>query len=398
MAKLDWQRFGINDVSKYDYIVGIDFGHRQTSAHCVGLSENRYEPAKVYLDHNEHSVIPTQFAVDGNDIILGDIRGYEHQYIYFKRNPEELNNGYLYSDEDITCKELVQKFIGKIITNIEAHNADLLNKNILYIVGCPSGDEWFRNNNDVEYAKILRGGNDRDIVVIDEVRGIQKLASYEYGISVDENEGILIFDYSDTDLKSIFVDKYNFQERCIIDKISVGFLKICETVMNIILREHNKTKADLAYRVNAQYDTIYEVEAAYDSYGSGNQIKHRVFYELKNGDEISQNINEELLDYATKKERIFYAIGSDVEIVGTYESICRMFIQFIKDRVEREKPGFKIKNIVLISSKNVYFIKDILKDVFRCTDDIIISNIESPGCVSKGLAYIGQEMYYKTKE
>ena len=66
----------------------------------------------------------------------------------------------------------------------------LKGKKILYLIGCPSGDVWFENDNDVEYANILKEKieaeviNTRFLKPIDE-KVILKLSSARSSIVFD---------------------------------------------------------------------------------------------------------------------------------------------------------------------------------------------------------------------
>ncbi|MBR3932296.1 MAG: hypothetical protein IKJ68_00095 [Clostridia bacterium] len=399
MSRLTWKRFGIADVKKYDAVVGIDFGHRQMSAHYVKLCNNanekfyKNEPQRAYLNKNEESVIPTQFAKVGDKIILGDEAvGYDNIYIYFKRDPEKLSKGVKYETGDIPCKELVQEFISQIIKNIEKYNADLIGSKILYVIGCPSGDVWFRDNNDVKYAEILKGKIDRDIVVMHESRGSLIKLKNERSVSFKRMEGILVFDFgsSTADWTFMYIDK-NGVARMIDDTAMLGASLIDMKIMDVILGENHITRNELARYTDSQIETITAKELAYDSYGMPKHIKNILFYELKNGNDINYNVKPELLETVTGNEEVSYTTARTGEVTGTWESLCHSFMASAKSAIESKLPDVKIKNIMLTGgASKMYFIEDICKKVFDCSADAIIKDEEPSACVSKGLAYAGQ--------
>lgn len=405
MSRLNWERFGIRDVQKYKYIVAIDLGHRQTSAHCVEISEVlKKDINQCKLDERDNSLIPTQFAEGENGIIIvGDAaKGMKNPYIYFKSDPITLRieheGGKKFENGQYTRLELVQKYIGQIVKNIEKSNAELSGKEILYIVGCPSGDVWFQDENDVEYAAILAEGCNRDVVVMHESRGSLLKVREDRNIRFNRGEGIIVFDFgsSTADWTFMYTDEHGVV-RMIDGTIPLGASQIDVQAMLKLLENapvRGADKKEVINFINAQIDLIGKKEMAYTA-GKNGAIGFDIVVKLnrpglqEHENAIFKGIDVDFLDIITNKTQIEISSAERGKLRGTWESLCRSFMQEVMREINEQLPEVRI-NIVMLTggASKMYFIEEICKEVFGGVD--IIIDPDPANCVSKGLAIAGQ--------
>lgn len=392
MAGSYWKRFGIYDFRKYEYIVSIDLGHRHTSAHYAKLEYNSDGvlegkiPERAYI-LDESSVIPTQFSEKEGRVILGDVSG-KQSYMYFKRNPSELSEGVKCEYTGEECKVLIQKYITQVINNIEALNAELTGKEILYIVGCPSGGEWLKNDNDVRYAEILSEKNGRDIVVLHESRAALIKVKKERSITLSKGEGIFVFDFgsSTSDWTFMYLDDDGIL-RMMDGTDNLGAKLIDEKIMNLILKENNVSYSDIDKIMKHRSDTIHAKELGFDGYGNDDFDNNILVYTRKNGEVIVHNVLPAYLEKVTGEAEVCYNTVDD-SVKGSWQKLLRCFMQSAYDKVRKALPGIGIKNIMLTGgASKMYFIKQMAEKVFEGVS-VILDTVPSVS-VSKGLVYAG---------
>jgi len=403
MSVINWKKFGLTDdidpMCMWDYVVGIDFGHRKTSAHYVKLewaadgTPILKTPEKANILDGEKSVISTQFSRDENGIKLGSING--NAYKFFKKNPIELNEGVRYAfDGDISCRELVRDYIGQVIENINS-NIEGLNKNsgVLYIIGCPSGGEWLEDGNDVAYAEILKekAGEDeyryRTVIVMHESRAALIKLKKEKNIYPQCGEGILVFDFGSvtSDWTLMYLDSEG-NPGMIDGSENLGASLIDEKLLEVALGELGRKYSDLMFPAKALDDTVRAKENGYDNFDDKAFCDNTVTYALKDGNYLVKNILPSYLSEITGKTVTGYN-SIDGRVSGTWEELCRRFVESVRSEINFRASETKIKSIVLTGgASKMPFIGKICEETFGTE---IIMDTHPALSVSKGLVYAG---------
>lgn len=404
MAGFDWEKFGLSEeleyLIKYElrYVVGIDFGHGQTSAHYAKIERvddkiAQKAPEKAYILDGERSVIPTQFSRSGNEIRLGSVNG--NAYKFFKKSPVELNSGVKSAfDGDVTCRDLVRDYIGEVIKNIEAHNEGLAKATgILYIIGCPSGGEWLEDGNDVAYAEIFRdkAGDDeykiRCVVVMHESRAALIKLKKEKNIFPERGEGILVMDFGSITADWTFMYLDSQGAMGMLDgSENLGASLIDKKLLEEALGELERKISDLEFPVKALSDTCRAKEIGYNNYYDRDFCDNTVTYALKDGHYLVKNVLPAFLDQITGKSEVGYNT-LDGRVSGTWEELCRKFMKKVHNEINSRLQGINIKNVVLTGgASKMYFVREICEEIFGVE---VISDSEPSLSVSKGLVYAG---------
>lgn len=146
---------------KYDYIIGFDFGHGETSVARVNVGSIDPESVNIeaddlYIIGNGHEPkIPSLigYDVDGNVQINFD--AYQFRFLkvaaYFKAPMVSSKKFPAITEEN---KGYFRDFVRTVFRRLHEHphNQDLRNKQILYSVACPSG--WNKEQKE-EYLKFF---------------------------------------------------------------------------------------------------------------------------------------------------------------------------------------------------------------------------------------------------
>lgn len=117
-------------------------------------------------------------------------------YIRFKTTPQRLLNGEKYKNEEITKQKLIQCFFGEAIKCLFEHNVELQNGHSIIFIGCPAGKDWLENDNDVQYATLLKEGlikvgiNNIPVVVIPESHAAIAQLQHEREKKIELTNGI----------------------------------------------------------------------------------------------------------------------------------------------------------------------------------------------------------------
>lgn len=146
---------------EYDFIIGFDFGHGETSVAKVDVSEidplsATIEAKDIYIVGNgREPKIPSMIGYDYDRNIELNFDAYQFKFLevaaYFKAPMVSSERFDAITDEN---KDYFKDFAITVFDKLHNHpkNQDLKNKRILYFVACPSG--WNKNQRD-EYLKFF---------------------------------------------------------------------------------------------------------------------------------------------------------------------------------------------------------------------------------------------------
>ena len=148
---------------EYDYIVGFDFGHGETSAAKVDVAAIDVESIHIEADdlfivgNDREPKIPSMVGYDIDGNIQLNFDAYQFKYLkvgaYFKAPMVASENFQAITDEN---KQYFKDFAVSVFNKLHEHpkNQDLKNKKVLYFVACPSG--WNKEQR-TEYLNFFIG-------------------------------------------------------------------------------------------------------------------------------------------------------------------------------------------------------------------------------------------------
>lgn len=133
---------------EYDYIVGFDFGHGETSVAKVDVAaidtdSVHIDAEDLYIVGNDREPkIPSLVGYDKDGNIQLNFDAYQFKYLkvaaYFKAPMVASEKFQAITDEN---KQYFKDFVVTVFNKLHEHprNQDLKNKKVLYFVACPSG-------------------------------------------------------------------------------------------------------------------------------------------------------------------------------------------------------------------------------------------------------------------
>lgn len=388
----------------YDFIIGFDYGHGETSVAMVdvdkvSIKDGTVPVEDVYICEYSHEPKITSligYDSDGNtevDIDIYDFKGFERVESYFK--------GPLIASDDFEAindsqKEHFKDFIVTVFNKVQSNpkNVRMLGRNIRYFAACPSG--W-NEEQQTAYLHFLQ--NDCALPIdgiIEESRAAHVSARkklYERNRQLsDTAKRIAVLD-----LGSSTLDITLHSDKTYTDGYEIGASLIEECLLNYFLKENSEFKGyyDEYIRLNpnGKDEILLFLRYAKETYFNKqkkypNQDKDLIC--TINWSDLSQ---DEVVGISILK--IKGSVFTSLFIKGTndtheiYETRLRADINsFIS------KYGGADAVILTGGASQMGFYKDIVLDCFGLDDSACIVDDTPSYSISQGVAMIG---YMDTK-
>lgn len=406
---------------KYDYILGIDFGHGETVA-CILKCKNeggttKLEPNEFKITEKDN-VIHTKigFTRAGEIVIGKEAVNYETFFQNFKVSPLEWGvTGIKKNNCSLKYNELIAKYFQQLFINVLEHanknvTDAMKNGKLLVCVGCPSSDEWINKEAMNEYAELVRkamadaisvhdkpaapqgsdnGGSDssasgfadkNDVsipmpaVVPESTAALMSLMLKSDNIKqkstakINIDKGLIVFDFGSSTIDLTFL----IPGRCMITRSrKIGGHDIDKLIYKTALRKLGIEKDDIS---EAEQERILaeireKKEAVYHKSGSPEVNLLKILNKEVN---IDKDFMKEVWETEINKTD-----GKFLDCCKTFIKNCRTDIESIADKCE----GVKV--VLSGGTSNVTELQCIVEDVFGKENVVELNNPSL--CVAEGL-------------
>lgn len=384
----------------FDFIIGFDFGHGETSvamvdANKVSLNDGTVPAEDVYICEHSHEPKITSlvgYDNDGNtdvDIDIYDFKSFSHIEVYFK--------GPLIKSEKFKTISNIQKqhfkdFIVTVFDNVikNPRNVKLVGKKVRYYAACPSG--WNKEQHEA-YLKFLQEDCGLPIVdVIAESRAAhvtarKKLHERNPDLSTRAKRLVVL------DLGSSTLDITLHSDITYTDGYEIGASQIEEKLLEYFL----STDADfnqLYHDYLAHYPKGKDEVLLFFRYSKEDYFNKQKKYPQReitfscsiDWDDLSQGeiLNSSKLKLKSSEFIKLFLSSEPSSTDGNYESRLRQCIkQFI------EKYGMADAVILTGGASQMNFYKDIVLDCFNLDENVCIVDDTPSYSISQGVATIG---------
>ena len=386
---MDYNRFGIDDISSYDHYLGFDLGHGETSCGYMKNGSDTFHDMR--FDNNTKDKIFTAVYIDsdgkckiGNEAVGGDPdKG--NLYISFKTTPTRLLDGEKYAGGDITKLRLIQSFFSEAVKCLLACNSVLDEGRTVIIVGCPAGQDWLENDSDVKYANLLKEGltdagiHNIPIVVVPEPHAAMIKLQYNIGKGLDLTDGIMLFDLGSSTLDWSFLKSNNDRNPETASESLGGSL--IEENMLASFYDDTHSCSQLAY----PDFTLAALRGIKENFYISPGGRHRASIEFVNSDDDKvAKITPAFMTGITHEQKI--AIFSDLGYIeGSWALLCEGFMSRIAHNYEfRNRSPFKGVIVLTGGVSRMPFVRDICMALFP--EAAVECDGEPSYSVSRGLA------------
>lgn len=383
------------DKSKHVYVLGIDFGHGETSADICTIqwdanSSHLTAPESIEI-FNGVPAIKSVFLIEkkGQEehIYIGEqaVSRYANPkshtndvefsyYSYFKKKPSSM------SDND---KKVMQTFMHEVYKQIRIQRQELKDDNHLVYIACPSNSKTWTDEDVEEYAKIaLEAGlplakvDDKNVGIIRESRAafLKARSNVQYKSSI--KEGLLLIDFGSSTVDLTYYSS-RFTDKPIDDGDDCGASHVEKEITE-----------DLSHRYVTVSEAMKESSSVQTAVLLSVRDRKEYFYTYDSEDlEVSLNLPKFTKGKIDKSIEYYYSNDEIESILVNYvDNIRKSFIKF-KDTHLKGKP---IKLIFLTGgASRMTFVQRIAREVFDYKDDFYKETNPSL-TISNGIALAGR--------
>lgn len=381
--------------SKHNYVLGIDFGHGETSADICSIQwDTNFSqltiPESVEIFNgvpaiksvlliekkgNSESVYIGQQAVTrfaNPKFHTADVKF--SYYSYFKKVPSKM------SDED---RRVMQTFMKEVYLQIRRQRPELKDDNHLVYIACPSNPIKWTDEEVKRYADIaLEAGlplakvDDKNIGIIRESRAafLKARSNPQYKSSI--KEGILLIDFGSSTVDLTYYSS-KFTERPVDDGDDCGASHVEIGITNDLKKIFSPVKEAMEDGAPAQTAILLTVRDAKE-----------YFYTYDSEDmEVSLNLTKFTNGKIGKTVEHYYSSDEIQKILSQFVVKVRKAFEKYRDTYLENKP---IKLIFLTGgASRMDFIQKIAREVFDYEEDFYKETNPSL-TISNGIALAGR--------
>lgn len=386
---------------KHQYLLGIDFGHGETSADiCKILWDEKYEtvstnpPESIEIfPGSEGKQVESVLIEDKTDPIkikyyIGKaaVRKYQklcqgtcsddntyYLYQYFKKRPSEM------TEKD---REIMMTFMKEIYKQIRRQREELNDENHLVYIACPSNTNKWSDNELINYSQIASEAglpivklDDSNIGIIRESRAAFIKARLDPESKASIKEGVLLIDFGSSTIDFTYYSTH-------IDKpiddgdYENGASQVEKTIFKYIKENYYEVKEFTEKYISAENITILGIRNCKEEYYTYN-------YE-----DLDVAIPLSLMTLGERADKKISLSSAQIEdILGGYISSIRNAFKKFNDDYLKDKP---IKLIYLAGgASRMGFVKNIAREVFNYKD--LFYQDKNPSLtISNGIALAGR--------
>lgn len=387
-----------------EYIIGIDFGHGETSAAICRVDNNK-DPEDIDLTGTGKEAIPSTIYIESKDgvenILIGKEAIAEYGkggsgdfYAYFKQSPDTLDEN---KNPNIRIMKLFMRKVYETICTRRAGElmeGGIIKNNHVVFIACPSQSQKWGDNAMQNYVTLaLEAGLPVAGASIDDkfrLSGIvrESRAAYIRALQKDEakqiaTKGILVIDYGSS---TIDITYYKEGEKPIDRGYQLGASFVEKAIFNYLKEAHDDLEGDQNPEILKQIERTYPSLATKLLY-SIRESKEEFYtdYAFANSIEIGfkfkPRVNTNKIDVELSKTTI------TEEIIASY--ICNVKVAF----EDFKKNVIKSNNVTLLvltgGASRMNFVQDLAKSVFG--ENVKMLPPQDPSLtVSNGIATAGR--------
>ena len=435
--RVDFEKFGVTEemLKEVSWVAAFDLGHGESAVCCMETKGNA-RPQKMKLDGNDSDKVITGLfrtrpGEDWKLLSAGvQVSACQEAHIKFKDLPKALNRGAKEAGDAYPKKELLQAFVKQVLAAVKTFNEgiDLDPASFLVFVGCPSGEDWKKQEK--EYAAIIREACPCPVVIMPESRAALFQVIFDQkdlGGGDMLEKGVLVVDFGSSTADWTYMYKNLSEGRVEVDEDSIKLgASILENLMlwQGMETQERKAKKERAERIRAMAESmegipalkdtpkeelLTQAEEAYpeeklvllpeslsqtvlslraikeDYFTSEGELEQEVAYLTKDKRTGRFTVNREFME---GEEGVIYRKFSFKSEKGSsdvsWHELCFKLFEGIKKRLG-DRP---FETVILTGgASKMGFVKELCAKVFG---EARIAVDTSPStCVAKGMAYAG---------
>lgn len=382
-----------------EFIIGIDFGHGETSASFYSLQSNCTESKKDLNITPGKNVIKSAVAIlrqEGVETIaIGDraiqeAPSAENFRISFKKRPSEMD------DDD---RKLMVKFMKGVYDGILDQYPDYKTREHVIYIARPSQDKLWKDE-EPEYIKIAEEAGLPVAGIQKESRAAYFRARTKPDSKIDNqiDEGVLIVDFGSSTIDFTYLNKD--LKKPIDDGVNLGASAVEETLLQYSLLHPMDDDPNLAEfyklydkKTNAYNQLLYKFRVAKESFYENNQSRFGLDYRynyLTSAEEI-QLSGRGGVEYSRAEVRRILTEEFDKYIPKVEAAVCEFRDQKLK--------GNKVACVYLTGgASQMDFVREIFMKVFNLSAKQCPKDEDASVIVSQGVAHLSYADYRTQKK
>lgn len=386
------------DKNIHTYVVGIDFGHGETSADICAIQwDVNYSQLAIPESIEIFNGVPAIKSVlliekiKGENVVeniyIGEqaINRYanpkfhkenvEFQYYsYFKKIPSLMSE---------TDKNVMRLFMKEVYNQIRKQRSELTDENHLVYIACPSNPKDWTENEIDKYAEIaLEAGlplakiNEKNFGIIRESRAafLKARSNPQYQSSI--KEGLLLIDFGSSTVDITYYSS-KYTERPVDDGDYCGASNVEIGIVNDLKKKYPNVSQAMSEFSSAETAILLSV-----------RDRKEYFYTYDSEDmEVVLNLRKLTNGKIVKSVEHYYSDDEIKSILAKYVVDIKRAFEKFKDAYLKEKP---IKLIFLTGgASRMDFVQQIAREVFNYNDEFYKETNPSL-TISNGIALAGR--------
>lgn len=382
------QDIKVPDRNKHRYIVGIDFGHGETSA-CVTeidwdatAGTNKMNDSDVIFDENGHKIIVSAIAMTldgcqfekGENVFKIDAPSNFKFRINFKKAPVDICG----KDE-----KLMIEYMRIIYGIIRERYPELEDDNHIVYIARPAGEVWIKAKE--VYKKMALKANIPLAGLTSESRAAIFYAMQKSFFAKNIGNGVMVFDLGSSTLDFTY---YNAKTGEVIDGGDlIGGAEADEVIFKKILEEPD-------VRTFIQHHPDYEHQILFKA----RKIKEEIYsfsqYSMPHTLSLADFVRRDWPDYSqyNKVSTTIYENAQELtDLLETkiqyYSRIRTALLKFREEKL-KERP---LNGVILVGGASVMnFIEPLIRECYGLSEKQVKRDREPSLTVSRGIALLGK--------
>lgn len=376
------------DKRKYEFVVGIDLGHGETSAAYCALQwdtpEDQLEPTKdIEMAGNckkipsAITILPDGSAKIGESAFNTDILRQADVHVCFKKRPVDING---------EAEQIMIRFMKEVYKTIREHATCLTDTNHVVCIATPSG--WNAKDQQIylEMAK-LAGIPVSDFGVTKESRAAFVRAQHDTGSGLGRNieKGAIVFDMGSSTLDFTYMSKAH--PKPVDHGYDCGASFVEKAILAKLKRDMKDADDDALERFEARYPKLMDYILF-----QARELKEKYYFDPTLKARCSKNFDEfiEDEDFEDDRIKIIFKPGELDEFLreeGYLKQIEDAMLDFKNNYIK----GQPIYGVFLTGgASRMTFIKDLVCKCWDVPIDMIYRDQDPSLTISEGVAEVAR--------
>lgn len=372
----------IENKKQYEFIIGIDLGHGETSAAICPLQWDtpsaNLDPVKDLEMGGNRKVLPSAITIlDSGEAKIGesafnaDVLKQANVNVCFKKAPNDING----KDE-----QLMIRYMREVYTTIKENNiANLREGNHLVYIATPSG--WNREQQDLYFQMAEQAGIPIAGITKESraafVRAQQDTTS---GLGRNIHKGAIVFDMGSSTLDFTYMNEAN--DHMIDYGYDCGASKVEKTIYTKVKRENDSIQLFESRYPNLVDYLLFQART----------IKEQIYFDTSLTRKKTINFEDFIDDEELEDERFKFVFqpGQLDELLkesGYIKEIEDAMIDFIQNKIKNQP----IYGVFLTGgASRMEFIKDLVCKCWNVTPEQIWRDTDPSLTISQGVAEVAR--------